>query len=307
MSDIYSRDIERAVIILKGGGLVAIPTETVYGLAALARNKKAVEKVFAVKNRPSNHPLIVHVSTLQQAHEWAHFDERADLLAQYFWPGPLTLLLKKKDIVPNWVTGGRDTVALRMPDHVLTLELIDSLGEPIVAPSANRFGKVSPTEAHHVYADLGSDVDLILDGGRCTIGLESTIVECISQLHILRPGAITQQNIEDVLVETVEDDAGPSRASGMLKSHYAPRARVVLCESQDEARALETSNEMKNKKVRRIEEADLGRFAQSLYSLLRQADSDDCEIIIVVKPPHSGLGIAINDRLAKAAAVDTED
>ena len=301
MTDIFSHDLERAVSLLRNGGLVAIPTETVYGLAALASNQDAVRKVFAVKNRPTNHPLIVHVSTVTQAQQWAHFDERAKTLAHYFWPGPLTLLLKKKDIVPHWVTGGRDTVAIRMPDHAVTLELIDKLGEPVVAPSANRFGKVSPTEPQHVLADLGSEVDLILDGGKCTIGLESTIVECITDVHILRPGAITEQDIEKVLTEKVVVDTGPSRASGMLKSHYAPQARVVLCESLQEARRIQESETMKQKIVRCIDEPDVARFAQSLYSLLRQADIDKCDVIIVVRPPHTGIGIAINDRLEKAA------
>ena len=301
MTDIFSHDLERAVSLLRNGGLVAIPTETVYGLAALASNQDAVRKVFAVKNRPTDHPLIVHVSTVAQAQQWAHFDERAKTLAHYFWPGPLTLLLKKKDIVPHWVTGGRDTVAIRMPDHAVTLELIDKLGEPVVAPSANRFGKVSPTEPQHVLADLGAEVDLILDGGKCSIGLESTIVECITDVHILRPGAITEQDIEKVLTEKVVADTGPSRASGMLKSHYAPQARVVLCESLQQARRIQESESMKQKTIRCIDEPDVARFAQSLYSLLRQADIDKCDVIIVVRPPHTGIGIAINDRLEKAA------
>lgn len=301
MTDIFSHDLERAVSLLRNGGLVAIPTETVYGLAALASNQDAVRKVFVVKNRPTDHPLIVHVSTVAQAQQWAHFDERAKTLAHYFWPGPLTLLLKKKDIVPPWVTGGRDTVAIRMPDHAVTLELIDKLGEPVVAPSANRFGKVSPTEPQHVLADLGAEVDLILDGGKCSIGLESTIVECITDVHILRPGAITEQDIEKVLTEKVVADTGPSRASGMLKSHYAPQARVVLCESLQQARRIQESESMKQKTIRCIDEPDVARFAQSLYSLLRQADIDKCDVIIVVRPPHTGIGIAINDRLEKAA------
>lgn len=303
----FTRDVSLAVNVLRHNGIVAIPTETVYGLAACALDEQAVLRVFDVKNRPRDHPLIVHVSSLDQARQWGVFTKEAMLLAQRFWPGPLTLLLKKTSIVPLWVTGGRETVALRMPDHVMTLSLIEDLGEPLVAPSANRFGQVSPTTAQHVLDDLGEDVDLILDGGSCNIGVESTIVECISDVQILRPGAITKEHIEEELSASVSNISGPSRAPGMMKSHYAPQAKVVLVASRKQADEQAGLLSGEGFKVCVLDEPDLVQFARTLYTQLRQADIDHNDVIVAVLAPPGGIGDAINDRLTKAAADSASD
>ena len=306
MSPLVSSDVDTAVDILRHGGLVAIPTETVYGLAACALQEHAVIRIFETKGRPRNHPLIVHVESLEHAEQWAFFDDSSRLLAQEFWPGPLTLLLKKKDIVPDWVTGNRDTVAIRIPDHIMTLSLIEKLGQAIVAPSANRFGKVSPTSPQHVVDDLGDDVDFVLDGGPCSIGVESTIVECSEKVHVLRPGAISMKDIERVIATSVTHDRGESRAPGMMVSHYAPRAKVVVCSSEHDAVIQQQNFIEQGRSPIVINEPDLEAFARSLYGRLRQADSDNHDVILVVRAPDEGIGTAINDRLSKAAA-DTND
>lgn len=302
MSPRVSSDVDAAVEILRHGGLVAIPTETVYGLAACALQEHAVIRIFETKGRPRNHPLIVHVDSIEHAEQWAFFDDASRSLALEFWPGPLTLLLKKKDIVPNWVTGNRETVAIRIPDHVMTLSLIEKLGQAIVAPSANRFGRVSPTSPQHVVDDLGDDVDFVLDGGPCAIGVESTIVECSHNVHVLRPGAISTNDIERVIAFSVTEDQGVSRAPGMMASHYAPHAKVVLCQSENDALTRQQEFIAQNVSTFLINEPDLEVFARSLYGRLRQADKENCDVILVVRAPDEGLGAAINDRLAKAAA-----
>jgi L-threonylcarbamoyladenylate synthase len=298
-----SQDIEEAVHILRIGGVVAIPTETVYGLAALARNGDAVEKVFAIKGRPRSHPLIVHVASFEIAQLWGVFHRDAQKLAEKFWPGPLTLLVPRTPLVPDWVTGGRDTVAIRIPNHPMTLKLLDDLNDALVAPSANKFGKVSPTSALHVSQDLGNEIDLILDGGACGIGVESTIVECMNGVRVLRPGAISQQDVSAVLeIDVSSDSSGQVRAPGMLASHYAPDAQVVICDNEEEAHRYARNCEEKRQKTVVISEPNVHDYAQNLYSLLRQADIDACDVIIAVRAPDVGLGVAINDRLMKAAA-----
>lgn len=297
-----SSDIEDAVAILHKGGLVAIPTETVYGLSACATNKEAVDRIYEVKGRPRSHPLIVHVDTLQRAEQWGVFTEFSRRLAEHFWPGPLTVVVRRQSSVPDWITGGFDTVAIRIPDHVVTLEVIEKLDEAIVAPSANRFGKVSPTRPEHVAADLGNDVDMILDGGPCTIGIESTIVECIDDLQILRPGAIDAQQISEILLQKVIDTHGPSRAPGMMKSHYAPKAKVVLCDSEADLHARKFEFEKQKIEVFIINEPRPLVLAQNLYQRLREADSAKSDVVLVVRARNEGIGIAINDRLEKAAA-----
>jgi L-threonylcarbamoyladenylate synthase len=298
-----SQDVAHAVRILQTGGVVAIPTETVYGLAAVARDKNAVEKIFAIKGRPRSHPLIVHVDSFDMAQLWGHFHKDAQRLGEQFWPGPLTLLVPRTSLVPDWVTGGRDSVAIRIPNHPLTLKLLHGLNDALVAPSANKFGKVSPTSALHVAQDLGKEIDLILDGGECGVGVESTIVECIDGVRVLRPGAISQQDIEAILeVEVSSDTTGQARAPGMLASHYAPNARVVLCDTLEEAQKCTFEFHDKNLKTFVIFEPNLKEYAQRLYSLLRQADTEACDVIIAVRAPYIGIGAAINDRLMKASA-----
>jgi L-threonylcarbamoyladenylate synthase len=298
-----SRDVREAVHILQSGGVVAIPTETVYGLAALARDGNAVEKVFAIKGRPRSHPLIVHVASFEIAQLWGVFDDDAHKLAERFWPGPLTLLVPRTSLVPDWVTGGRDSVAIRIPDHTLTLALLEELNDALVAPSANKFGKVSPTSARHVSQDLGPEIDLIIDGGECGIGVESTIVECMNGVRVLRPGAISEQDVAAVLdADVSSDSSGQARAPGMLTSHYAPNAQVVICNNEQEAHSYAQTCEAKHQKTFVIFEPNVHDYAQNLYALLRAADNDACDVIIAVRAPDVGIGVAINDRLMKAAA-----
>ncbi len=295
-------DIDEAVAVLAAGGIVGLPTETVYGLAARVSDEAAVRRVFSAKGRPADHPLIVHVSSLSQALAYGEFDERATALAVRFWPGPVTLLVRRRDTVPLVVTGGRDTVAIRVPAHPMALELIDRIGEGLVAPSANRFGRVSPTEAAHVVADLDGSVGIVLDGGPCAVGVESTIVDCTDVLQVLRPGAVTADQIEEAAAEEVGGATGPSRAPGMLASHYAPRARVHLAATTEEARAA-ASTMPPGSNVRVLGEGlDAVAYAASLYAELRRADDDGITDVVAVLPQGEGLAAAVRDRLTKAAA-----
>jgi L-threonylcarbamoyladenylate synthase len=295
-------EIDEAVTVLRAGGIVGMPTETVYGLAARVSDEAAVRRVFTAKGRPADHPLIVHVSSSGQAGEYGHMDTRTMALAARFWPGPLTMLVRRRDTVPLVVTGGRDTVAIRVPAHPMALELIDRLGEGVVAPSANRFGHVSPTRASHVIDDLDGLVDLVLDGGTCPVGVESTIVDCTGVMQILRPGAVTAAQIEEVTAEETATTSGPSRAPGMLASHYAPRARVHLARSGAEAAAVAASLGA-NGRVRVIGDGvDAGELAADLYLELRRADADGLTDIVAVLPAGDGIAAAVRDRLAKAAA-----
>ena len=293
--------IDHALEVLRNGGLVAIPTETVYGLAADASNESAVRRVFAAKGRPVVHPLIVHVATAEQLPGWAAtVPPAAAVLADTCWPGPLTLLVPKAEHVLPVVTGGRDTVGVRVPAHAMTTELLTRFGGGLAAPSANRFGRVSPTMAAHVLADLGGDVDYILDGGPCPVGVESTIVDCsVTPVQILRPGAITAEQVSALLEGELAEASGPSRAAGMMASHYAPHARVVLVENT--AAAIAASFGDHHAWV--LDHADdLVAYARSLYDDLRAADQRGVQTVIAVLPPPTGLGHAIRDRLQKAAA-----
>lgn len=316
-------DLDRAVLALRQGKLVAFPTETVYGLGADAENAAAVARIFAVKGRPSNHPLIVHVASADELGRWAaRVPEAARRLAAACWPGPLTLLLEKSARVPDATTGGLPSVGLRVPAHPLALELLRRFGGGVAAPSANRFGRVSPTSAAHVREDLGNDVDVLLDGGECSVGVESTIVDLTrDEPVLLRPGGVTAERIESLLGVSITRHAPADvRAPGMLASHYAPRALVeiatgaelvqrarelaqsgervaVLLSSQDDRTALSA--------VTGITLLDLGpddsAAAQRLYAALRQADVDGASIILASRPVAHGLGEALADRLTKAA------
>ncbi len=231
--------------MLRAGGLVAIPTETVYGLAADASNPAAVERIFSVKARPVHHPLIVHIASAELFGDWAStIPPTAAVLADACWPGPLTLLVPRAHHVSDVVTGGLSTVGVRVPAHPMTLELLQRFGGGLAAPSANRFGRVSPTTADHVRADLGSDVDFVLDGGPCPVGVESTIVDCtVDPPQVLRPGGISADEITSLLHLSLGAATGASRAPGMLPSHYAPKSRVLLAESSAEAQALAAANQ----------------------------------------------------------------
>lgn len=292
--------VDRALEVLRAGGLVAIPTETVYGLAADASNEAAVRRIFAAKGRPADHPLIVHLASPGQLAHWAaSVPPSAAMLADTCWPGPLTVLVPKATHVLPVVTGGRDTVGVRVPAHPLTLQLLERFGGGLAAPSANRFGMVSPTTADHVRADLGDLVDFVLDGGACPVGVESTIVDCtVSPAQILRPGGIPSEQIHELLGGDLAPASGPSRASGMLASHYAPSARVLLTETRAEASVLLADLEHAELVDR---SDDLVDYAQQLYADLRRADGRGVPIIVAVLPPAAGLGHAIRDRLIKAA------
>lgn len=303
MTQRITTDIDKVANLLIGGGIAAIPTETVYGLAANALNQQAVSRVFTVKGRPTDHPLIVHLHPEMEYERWGYFNESAIALLHAFCPGPLTILVPKTDMVPLWVTGGRQSVALRFPLHPMTQQLLKITQLGLVAPSANKFGHVSPTTAQHVLDDLADHVDLILDGGPCTIGVESTIVECIdNSVQVLRPGAITAQQISDVLGVPLSLTEGESRAPGMLLAHYAPHAKVVLVETaQDAENTLARLND-EGYSTQLLYFPDVEQYAMNLYDSLRRADVFGADVIIALLPEPEGLGLAIRDRLSKAAA-----
>ena len=301
--------VDVALDRLTHGGLVAIPTETVYGLGAAAGDASAVSRIFAVKGRPAGHPLIVHLADGAPLTGWAAtVPPAAAVLAESCWPGPLTLLLLRADHVLDAVTGGRDTVGLRVPAHPLTQELLRRLGGGIAAPSANRYGRVSPTTAAHVAADLGPFLDpardVILDGGPAPVGVESTIVDCTTDPpQLLRPGGIPTEDVERLLDLAVAPASGPSRAAGMRVSHYAPTAAVTLVASPAAGEAVVTAAERAGRRVALIDgTADLVAYARDLYADLRAADAAGVDEIVAVLPPPTGLGHAIVDRLRKAAA-----
>lgn len=303
--DLLTSDVGRAVDAIRAGGLVAIPTETVYGLAADATNQDAIRRIFEIKGRPADHPLIVHLAASDDLDAWARsVPEPARLLADAAWPGPLTVIVPRAVHVLDAVTGGLDTVGLRVPAHPLALELLERVGVGLAAPSANRFGSVSPTTAAHVVHDLGSRLDpgrdVILDGGACPVGVESTIVDCVATPpQILRAGGITTEDIRRLLHGDVAASSGPSRASGMLASHYAPDAAIVLVDDAEEASAVWASTP--HAEVLDLTD-DLVAGARDLYARLRDADDRGVRTLIAVLPPPAGLGHAIRDRLTKAAA-----
>jgi L-threonylcarbamoyladenylate synthase len=297
---VIGSSVDRALEVLRNGGLVAIPTETVYGLAADADSDAAVRRIFAAKGRPADHPLIVHIASADELALWAsHVPASATRLAAICWPGPLTLLVPRARRVLPVVTGGRPTVGIRVPAHPLTTELLERFGGGLAAPSANRFGKVSPTTAEHVMADLGDSVDYVLDGGPCPIGVESTIVDCtVDPPQVLRPGGISVEEVSELLGSGVAGADGPSRAPGMLASHYAPDCPVLLAETTDEAQALADATPGS---VLIGTGVDLAHYAAGLYDWLRAADAAGRTAVIAVLPPPTGLGHAIRDRLSKAA------
>ncbi|MEM8619539.1 MAG: L-threonylcarbamoyladenylate synthase [Actinomycetota bacterium] len=304
---IASTDVGRAVEALDHGGLVALPTETVYGLAADATQPAAIERIFEVKGRPTHHPLIVHVGDIGGlAACAATVPETAARLVAEFWPGPLTVIVPRGDLDPL-VAGGRDTIGVRMPAHPLATAVLDRLGRPVAAPSANRFGAVSPTTAQHVVDDLGPVLDngrdLVLDGGPCRVGIESTIVDCtVDPPQILRAGAVTADQINGALDVVHDPASGPARASGMLPSHYAPDAAVELAADRTAAEEVVRAAEETGRRVGLLDRSDdLDAYARDLYGDLRRLDRDGCELIVAVVPPQNGIGTAIADRLRKAA------
>ena len=297
--------IDLAIRYLNDDLLIGLPTETVYGLAALASRPKAIAKIFQVKARPTNHPLILHLANYRQLEKWAQdVPSYVQVLCEKFWPGPLTVILQRTTKVCDEITGARETVAIRIPNNQVALTLLKKLDDGLVAPSANRFGKVSPTSAKHVVDDLGDDVSLVLDGGDCEIGVESTILDCTRSMpQILRSGAITKDVLESVAKISIALSDGESRASGMLEKHYAPNCRVELVETTADAERLSSELVSENQKVQILDFfGDVVSYANQLYARLRQADQSGIDVVIAVMPINAGLGEAIRDRLTKASA-----
>ena len=297
--------IDLAIRYLNDDLLIGLPTETVYGLAALASRPKAIAKIFQVKARPTNHPLILHLANYRQLEKWAqNVPSYVEILCEKFWPGPLTVVLQRTTRVCDEITGARETVAIRIPNNQVALTLLKKLDDGLVAPSANRFGKVSPTSAKHVVDDLGDDVSLVLDGGDCEIGVESTILDCTRSMpQILRSGAITKDVLESVAKISIALSDGESRASGMLEKHYAPNCRVELVETTADAERLSSELVSENQKVQILDFfGDAVSYANQLYARLRQADQSGIDVVIAVMPINAGLGEAIRDRLTKASA-----
>ena len=308
--------LARAAAILRGGGLVSFPTETVYGLGADATNAEAVAGIYAAKERPSFNPLIAHVSSVEAAHIQGFFDQTARRLARAFWPGPLTLVVPAAPTctVSDLARAGLDSVALRVPAHPLAHALLEQAGRPIAAPSANRSGRVSPTDADHVLGDLDGRIDAVLDGGPAAVGIESTIVACLGGApRLLRPGGVPREAIEALIGQRLENapEGGSSPlAPGMLASHYAPRARVRLnavAVEPGEAALLFGSEALRNAetawaRLNLSPSGSLKEAAAHLFSYLRRLDASGAQTIAVSPIPDTGLGEAINDRLRRAAA-----
>lgn len=298
--------------VLQSGALVAFPTETVYGLGADATNPKAVARIYEAKGRPADHPLIVHIADMHDLAEWAvDIPEYAIVLARNFWPGPMTLILKRSSLAKDFITGGQETVGLRVPNHAVALALLNDFkavgGKGIAAPSANRFGHVSPTTAEAVDAELSAYLapgDLILDGGQSLVGVESTIVDCTTQSpKILRPGAITAEMVERVTKLDLSYDATDIRVSGSLENHYAPSAQVLLdIEPLPRDGYLALSQFETPEGVTRLASPkNADEFAHQMYAALRSADAQNLVRVVVKQPEGSGITIAIRDRLRRAS------
>ena len=302
---------KKAAMAIMKGHLVAFPTETVYGLGADASNKRAVERIYEVKNRPKDHPLIVHVSSAAQIDKWAvNIPDYAITLATDFWPGPMTLVLRKSSLAKDFVTGGQETIALRVPSHPVSRKLIKEFemlgGSGIAAPSANKFGAVSPTEASHVVNDLSNSLnsdDLILDCGSSNIGLESTIINCTeSYLSVLRPGSITLKNIQNSVNVPIREHSSEIKFSGNMSSHYAPKAKILYDSKVSPGDGFIAMGSVPTPKgaFRLLAPKTKTEFARNLYNSFRRADLLKIDRVIVVLPEGDGLSLAIRDRIIKA-------
>jgi L-threonylcarbamoyladenylate synthase len=297
---------------LQAGTLVAFPTETVYGLGADATNADAVARIYTVKGRPADHPLIVHLADAQDISEWAaEIPDYAIDLARSFWPGPMTLIFKRSDLAQDFITGGQDTVGLRVPDHTLALAFLSAFkkigGKGVAAPSANRFGHVSPTTAKAVHEELGEYMatnDLVLDGGPSQVGVESTIIDCTGVApRVLRPGAITIEMIEAVTGEKIVNREDVIRVSGALEHHYAPSAHVVLDGHPRPGDGYIALSSLPTPEgvIRLASPLNNEDFARQLYAALREADAQGIDQVIVIQPEGSDIALAIRDRLERAA------
>lgn len=327
---IDKKTLKHTVETLQNGGIIAMPTETVYGLAADANNESAITKIYQAKGRPANHPLIVHIGSIEQLASWAiDIPDYAWQLAKAFWPGPLTLILKKHASVLEEVTGGQDTVGLRVPNNEIALKILNEFGGGLAAPSANSFGHVSPTLAEHVKQDLGDKVDLIIDGGICSVGIESTIVDCTADKpRILRPGMISQKQIEEVAQLSLSDNLeNTPRVSGALESHYAPHTKtfltnnaneltdksvVVLSRTKPQTKSWTIHNASIPTRWKNIAKEhsrhwivmpeDVDAYAHSLYEQLHFADQLQCEAIVIETVPEGTEWFGVTDRINKASS-----
>ncbi|SMC21858.1 L-threonylcarbamoyladenylate synthase [Andreprevotia lacus DSM 23236] len=317
-----SSPIEQALDLLRAGELVGIPTETVYGLAADAANPAAVARIFALKGRPADHPVIIHIAGAAQLQDWAKdIPAAAWQLAEAFWPGPLTLILPRQPHVPDAVTGGQDTVGLRAPSHPVTQELLQRFGGGLAAPSANQFGHVSPTTAQHVADEFGARLRLVLDGGPCLVGVESTIVSLIGERpKLLRPGGVPREAIEAVLGQELEHHTKAKsagiRTSGLLDSHYAPRTRLITG-SFEQLLAEAASREQAGEKVVLLHHqnwsdalpaqphhqlpGDPVGYARTLYATLREFDTQGFDTLLLEATPAQAAWLAVQDRVSRAA------
>jgi len=305
-------EVRRAVEILRRGGLVAFPTETVYGLGADASNASAVKKLYAVKRRPADHPVIVHFDSGARAFTWAReVPETAAQLARKFWPGPLTLVLKRSALAHDFVTGGQDSIGLRVPAHPVAHALLAAFGGGIAAPSANRFGRVSPTTGAHVHEDLGADVELVLEGGPSEVGIESTIVDLSSgRPTVLRPGKISAADIGALIGPVAEKGADSPRHSGGLERHYAPRTPAILVPTPELDREIAKRRDKVavlafSRPDERVDfwlrmPRDAKAYAHKLYGALRELDTARCEAILIEAPPDDAEWSAVLDRLRRA-------
>jgi L-threonylcarbamoyladenylate synthase len=310
--------ISNAAQALTEGHLVAFPTETVYGLGADATNEKAISRIYSVKGRPTHHPLIVHISSINKLDQWAtDIPEYAINLAREFWPGPMTLILPRKDLAKDFITGGQNNVGLRVPNQPIALGLLRKFeelgGQGIAAPSANRFGAVSPTTAEAVGEELGDYLDsddLVLDGGQCSVGIESTIIDCTSKLpRVLRPGFLTDNMIEEKIQEclVIPRTQTSIRAPGMLARHYAPKAVIMINDNASDCEgfiALEHIQTPKNS-IRLISPRNSEQMARELYRGMRLADSLGLKTIGIITPQGEGIDTAIRDRVEKASKSNT--
>jgi L-threonylcarbamoyladenylate synthase len=317
LSNCSADTIHVAAAALKAGHLVAFPTETVYGLGADARNPDAVKRIYAVKGRPADHPLIVHIASMNQLEKWAsEIPDYAIALARNYWPGPMTLILKRTDLAGDFVTGGQDTVGLRVPSDTIALALIQEFekisNSAIAAPSANRFGHVSPTTAQAVSAELNTyleDGDLILDGGACNVGVESTIIDCTGKHpRILRPGAITEEMIaectgSELVFGANNNESCGIRVSGSLENHYSPLATVLLDELPIAGQGFVALANIPTPEgvIRLASPINAEEFARVLYASLRAADESGLTHVVVFQPQGAGIAIAIRDRLRRSA------
>lgn len=329
MTGLLTQRVQDAVDALLTGGLVALPTETVYGLGADADNPRAVARVYAVKGRPVDHPVIVHCASAADVDDWVRsFPDWARQLASACWPGPLTLILPRSQRARDYLTGGQQTVGVRVPGHPVMQEVLAGFGGAIAAPSANLFGRVSPTTAQHVLTELGGrlnpDTDRILDGGACAVGVESTIIDATGeQPRMLRPGGISRDQVEQITGRPVLVADGRIRSPGSLTTHYAPSASVLLTEPSEAADLLkrlsaggsaatiglialaDVTVDLPEAVTRLSTPADVTQYAKDLYAALRSADDRGMDVVVAVLPADHGVGTAVRDRLRRSAAERT--